>query len=1145
MILTNKEANKMLNLNPKGLIDPDIANRQFEVIVKGFNHLNQSKNKFLYIADEVGLGKTYIAIGIASLLRHFSNNKEHYKDCIIVPKKNLQFKWRKEIRNFISNNYLLDCNIVKTPLGSSVGMCEEENIHPKLELVNSKHPSYEIFRNTSFSISASSEDWKQKLADQLPDSIADIFTSAIKKFKGEKGEVVLRRLYAYLLNITMPAFDLLIVDEAHNFKHGIEGDVSYRNQVVSRMMGVIYQEDEEIFNVFSELKNKIKPLAGKVILLSATPLDNGVYEIANQLDCFLPYHPYSNLEPEVKSKRLQDELGSFMIRGVMNIKLSGEVMSRNRYRHEHRSGNVLKKEKAPFQTISKPFDAAVIATLQLKTLEQLNTTQNNSFEIGMLAGFESFNIVESKDKEFEDSNKQNHNKSVDANVISTIANSYYDEFKQYLPHPKQDNLVEEVFNEMIRGNKSLIFVRRIASVNELEKRLNQLYEEYQAKKVEYYNNGNKTIAKLLKEFNSRKDLFAKNEVLERASLRLKEYHLNQLSDHIENEEWPIKVDEIKQRLIELLDHVSGTEKGDKLEKELKAHLNRTTISSSFRKMLLSLIQDFSDWNNAEELEGEEKEEQTRYFFLNYFSNKQYNDGFRFKKGLTTKDWFRYNLYYLTEVEGIAIASKGLEEQISFDEKVKTEANRIDYINNKLKESLIIGNSNDNINESYKKKTFFNILFEGVLKHEFDNWIELKWKEKDLEYLIAELNTLQEILRGVFRNGSGLLPCFIADAHNKEFEDIIIQVMRDSFPEVIEEIKTILIDFDKIVTVNFSDKSKIRYAMYHQSPVVPVSGEHSKDVSGIATQFRMPGFPYVLITTDVLKEGEDLHTYCSDIYHYGIAWNPSDMEQRTGRIDRINSKCYYRLKEAEEVTFDNSLQVFYPYLSDTLEVNQVAKVFKKMNAFIDTFYDVTIKVEKDTMTSSDEVVNSIPDQIKKQLSSKYDYDNFNVEFDSKEPLEIILGVGVSRKDLTETMSLLLKSILSSYKEFTVMPKLSLDGLKLTGNIILNNKRGPFKVTYKKGQKFKEVLVVIDTIISKSSEIRRKSDREKIQETLSADKMLLIEEEELLLARGLFPLETKMPVLLYSLDNMIKITQKIEEKFTEGEQSENFLNPKNPI
>ena len=144
----------------------------------------------------------------------------------------------------------------------------------------------------------------------------------------------------------------------------------------------------------------------------------------------------------------------------------------------------LKEVDAPVQTISDPFDAAMIATLQLKTLEQINTSKNNSFEIGMLAGFESFKTAQANDKEFEDSNKRDQNKSLDADVISSIANSYHDEFKKYLPHPKQDNLVTEVYNEMLKGNKSLIFVRRIASVNELEKRLIHLYEENQAKKID-------------------------------------------------------------------------------------------------------------------------------------------------------------------------------------------------------------------------------------------------------------------------------------------------------------------------------------------------------------------------------------------------------------------------------------------------------------------------------------------------------------------------------------------------------------------------------------------------------------------------------------------------------------------------------------
>ncbi len=94
MILSEAEARKIINLNPYDSIDAEIAERQFQVILKGFDFLLREDSDFLYIADEVGLGKTYIAVGIASLLRHFSSEERRakYKDVILVPKQNLQYK---------------------------------------------------------------------------------------------------------------------------------------------------------------------------------------------------------------------------------------------------------------------------------------------------------------------------------------------------------------------------------------------------------------------------------------------------------------------------------------------------------------------------------------------------------------------------------------------------------------------------------------------------------------------------------------------------------------------------------------------------------------------------------------------------------------------------------------------------------------------------------------------------------------------------------------------------------------------------------------------------------------------------------------------------------------------------------------------
>lgn len=42
---------------------------------------------------------------------------------------------------------------------------------------------------------------------------------------------------------------------------------------------------------------------------------------------------------------------------------------------------------------------------------------------------------------------------------------------------------------------------------------------------------------------------------------------------------------------------------------------------------------------------------------------------------------------------------------------------------------------------------------------------------------------------------------------------------------------------------------------------------------------------ILICTDAAREEINLQTYCSDLIHFDLPWNPSRLEQRNGRIDR--------------------------------------------------------------------------------------------------------------------------------------------------------------------------------------------------------------------------------------------------------------------
>jgi hypothetical protein len=55
-------------------------------------------------------------------------------------------------------------------------------------------------------------------------------------------------------------------------------------------------------------------------------------------------------------------------------------------------------------------------------------------------------------------------------------------------------------------------------------------------------------------------------------------------------------------------------------------------------------------------------------------------------------------------------------------------------------------------------------------------------------------------------------------------------------------------------------------------------------------FNSPLFPEVLVSSAVLAEGVDLHRFCRFVIHHDLCWNPSTLEQRTGRLDRIRCKA---------------------------------------------------------------------------------------------------------------------------------------------------------------------------------------------------------------------------------------------------------------
>jgi hypothetical protein len=75
------------------------------------------------------------------------------------------------------------------------------------------------------------------------------------------------------------------------------------------------------------------------------------------------------------------------------------------------------------------------------------------------------------------------------------------------------------------------------------------------------------------------------------------------------------------------------------------------------------------------------------------------------------------------------------------------------------------------------------------------------------------------------------------------------------------------------------------------PVRMVYGDTKLDVrERLMLAFNSPMFPEILISSAVLGEGVDLHRFCRYVIHHDLNWNPSTLEQRTGRLDRIRCKA---------------------------------------------------------------------------------------------------------------------------------------------------------------------------------------------------------------------------------------------------------------
>lgn len=106
-----------------------------------------------------------------------------------------------------------------------------------------------------------------------------------------------------------------------------------------------------------------------------------------------------------------------------------------------------------------------------------------------------------------------------------------------------------------------------------------------------------------------------------------------------------------------------------------------------------------------------------------------------------------------------------------------------------------------------------------------------------------------------------------------------------------------------------------------SAAVCITGEMSDSDrrDSILRNFSSPFFPLVLVCTQVSQEGVDMHKYCRTLILHDLNWNPSILEQRVGRLDRVGSY-------ASELKCP--VDIFIPFLADSYDEYQFARVLQR-------------------------------------------------------------------------------------------------------------------------------------------------------------------------------------------------------------------------
>lgn len=398
------------------------------------------QHRVALLADEVGMGKTFQAIGIIRLLQQAKSNA---KCLVIAPNKSICKQWCTEFEVFGQQHWHGKCSV-------DITIAQPES---KLEamIANVGEHQHHVYFTTIHALSGLTKEAEGGHRSELASEKARVLKSQVIEHLGEQG------------------FDLLVIDEAHYLRTREGG-----SQKVAAAKAFFGEEEGAT------------PLAQRVLLMTATPTHSSVHDVANILRYFVS-------EDELTDRHTQSVHDASQLLAKYGLRRLRLLQGKN---GSHYAKQHYRKELAHPVSFAENQDAELFFGLYQRQLvkEYQAKGSNRQFLYGYLEGFESFgehdrlSDVEDSEQPLNEHGKEAFSKAPDSDLLHSLSQEYYHCLNRFPEHPKYEALVNEFVptqlnTQALDNIKHLVFVRRIPSVRELTKRVNAGYDNVLGKQL--------------------------------------------------------------------------------------------------------------------------------------------------------------------------------------------------------------------------------------------------------------------------------------------------------------------------------------------------------------------------------------------------------------------------------------------------------------------------------------------------------------------------------------------------------------------------------------------------------------------------------------------------------------------------------------